>query len=185
MLDYTPSDPQIQIVKISPEKEKALRDFSQIFLEKINEADRANSDFRRMKLFIETLWNKDTKNSEDIEKKIQSLYIKYKDFSDFNYEYVRFLLIYKGDYETGLNLAKDILDKDEKMRYKIEDEIFMELAVQVVVWNFQEYVLYGLKKFWKDVQKFIEWHRDASNDTTAIENYNKALEYIKNTAPRK
>lgn len=55
MLDYIPSEPEIQIVKISPEKEKTLRDFSQAFLNKLQEADRANNDFRRMKLLIETI----------------------------------------------------------------------------------------------------------------------------------
>jgi len=34
MLDYIPSDPQIQIVKISPEKEKALRNFLRYFWRK-------------------------------------------------------------------------------------------------------------------------------------------------------
>lgn len=55
MLDYTPPEPQIQIVKTSPEKEKTLRDFSQVFLNKLQEADRANNDFRRMELLIETI----------------------------------------------------------------------------------------------------------------------------------
>lgn len=181
MLDYTSSEPQIQIVKISPEKEKALRDFSQVFLEKMNDADRANNDFRRMELLVETIWTGGVKNKEELEKKIHSLYLKYKDFSDFSYEYVHFLLTYKEDYKTGLTLAKEILDRDEKMRYKIESEIFMEIAVQVVIWNFQEYVLYGLKVFWTDIQKFIEWHRNTSNDATAVKNYDQALKYIKDT----
>jgi len=86
-------------------------------------------------------------NNKDVEKKIDSLYLKYQKFSDFSYEYVRYLLSYKEDYKAGLNLAKEILERDEKMRYKIEDEIFMEIAVQVVVGNFQEYILYGLHVF--------------------------------------
>lgn len=61
------------------------------------------------------------------------MYIKYKNLSDFSYAYVQFLLVYKEDYKTGLDLAKEIWEKDEKMRKRIEDEIFMEIATQVVM----------------------------------------------------
>lgn len=100
MLDYLPSEPYVEIAKRNPEQEKKLRDFSQVFLNKLQEADRANNDFRHMELLIETLQNADVKNKGDLEKKIEGLYLKYKDFSDFSYEYVIFLLTHKRDYKT-------------------------------------------------------------------------------------
>jgi len=55
MLDYTPLEPDIQIVKKSPVEQRKLRDFSQTLLDNLQEANRANNDIRRMKLLIETL----------------------------------------------------------------------------------------------------------------------------------